>query len=184
METNISYFTNFTASPKNITLDEFCLGVIAGYWKEQVLEVRKSTNKAEAKKQLPGVTISGVFNGWRRTENLVEHSGFFCVDIDRKENEAVTDWDDLKREIGKTAYFVACSASGYGLFAIYRYNPSMYDIKEVFTFVQQYFYSTGIVIDPACSDITRLRFVSYDPEAIYNPDGGVFNDKQPGRGLL
>lgn len=171
MKTNISYFENISATPSTITIEDFCFGVGTGYWKEQVLTVRTALNKAEAKKQLPAVTISGVFEGRRKVENLTEKTGFICIDIDQKENEGVKDWDTLKKAIGKTAYFTAYSASGKGLFVIYRYNPKR-DIKEVFNFVQQYYNSRGIVIDAACSDITRLRFVSFDPEAIWNPDKG------------
>ena len=69
------------------------------YVDKDVIEELRSTNDPLRKKQiklsLPQATISGVFSPSRSAENLVSHSGLICVDIDRKDNLHISNFDSL-----------------------------------------------------------------------------------------
>ena len=63
-----------------------------------IAELRLCTDterKRQIKMSLPQATISGVFSPTRSAENLVRHSGLICIDIDRKENEHIENFDTL-----------------------------------------------------------------------------------------
>ena len=78
----------FDKEPRNITLREFLFDMSEQH-KEQIMRLRACSSKQEQKhfkNALPHATISGVFVGARKAENLAEHSGLICVDIDSKNN--------------------------------------------------------------------------------------------------
>ena len=135
---------------------------------------------------LPQATISGVFSPTRSAENLVRHSGLICIDIDRKENEHIENFDmlieDVLSRIEEVAY-AAHSVSGKGYFVIIplRY-PQLH--KAQFEQLVRVFADMGIYIDRACGDVCRLRCQSYDEHPFINldakPFGGIYREpKKP-----
>ena len=91
---------------------------------DAIQELRSTTDtnrKKQIKLSLPQATISGVFSPTRSAENLVRHSGLICVDIDRKDNLHIGNFDtlidDVLSHIEQVAY-AAHSVSGYGYFLI------------------------------------------------------------------
>ena len=65
---------------------------------DAIHELRSTTDanrKTHIKLSLPQATISGVFAPTRSAENLVKHSGLICVDIDRKDNLHIANFDTL-----------------------------------------------------------------------------------------
>jgi DNA modification methylase len=48
------------------------------------------------------------------------------------------------------------------------------DFKKAYTSIEAYLAAKGITIDPACKDIRRISFVSYDPNLFYNKNPQVF----------
>ena len=71
----------FDKEPRNITLREFLFDMSEQH-KEQIMRLRACSSKQEQKhfkNALPHATISGVFHGARKAENLAEHSGLICV---------------------------------------------------------------------------------------------------------
>ena len=150
----------------------------------------RSCSDAERKRQikmsLPQATISGVFSPTRSAEHLVRHSGLICVDIDRKDNEHIENFDmlieDVLSWIEEVAY-AAHSVSGEGYFVIIplRY-PQLH--KAQFEQLVRVFADMGIHIDRACSDVCRLRCQSYDERPYMNidakPFSGIYrNPKKP-----
>ena len=141
----------------------------------------RSCSDAERKRQikmsLPQATISGVFSPTRSAENLVRHSGLICVDIDRKDNEHIENFDmlieDVLSWIEEVAY-AAHSVSGEGYFVIIplRY-PQLH--KAQFEQLVRVFADMGIHIDRACSDVCRLRCQSYDERPYMNIDAKPFS---------
>lgn len=158
------------------TLHDFLTNVDAS----AIAELR-SCSDAERKRQikmsLQQATISGVFSPTRSAENLVRHSGLICVDIDRKDNEHIENFDtlieDVLSRIEEVAY-AAHSVSGKGYFVIIllRY-PQLH--KAQFEQLVRVFANIGINIDRACGDVCRLRCQSYDERPYINFDAKTFS---------
>lgn len=146
----------------------------------------RSTTDANRKKQiklsLPQATISGVFAPTRSAENLVKHSGLICVDIDRKDNLHIENFDtlipDVLSHIEEVAY-ASRSVSGNGYFVII---PLKYpeEHKAQFEKLIRVFDEMGITIDKACGDVSRLRCQSYDIHQYVNmsakPFSGIYRE--------
>ncbi len=140
--------------------------------KLDILLLRNLTNREERnrlKRLLPQATVSGVFAPTRAKQNLRQHSGLICIDVDAKDNPDIADWEDLKKQLAVLPQVAYCalSASGQGVFAII---PLRYPKKHLQQFrqLQCDFLAMGITIDAACSDITRLRSMTYDAHPIVN----------------
>ena len=147
-------------------------------YKGEIMKLRTIANKDERnviKRTLPQATISGVFSPTRAKNNLSQHSGLICVDIDAKDNPEIKDWERLKQDLSVLPQIAYCalSVSGKGLFVII---PLRYPQKHLLQFRQLHmdFSKMGIVIDQACSDITRLRCLSYDEHPIINEDATLY----------
>lgn len=162
---NISLFIPaFSKSPsEEISITDFLQGVKFGKWQKEVEAVRNEpdTDKRKILKQnVPGVTISGTFTE-RKEINLIQHSGFICMDIDGHTN---------KESLLSDPYTYACllSISNGGLAVIVKIDKSKH--KESFRWIQEYYFkSYGIPVDPAPSNPASLRFVSFDPLCYTNP---------------
>lgn len=168
-----------------IYIDDLIHGIQTGAWKEQVEKVRAAQGdeaaQSEIKKTLPGVTISGLFS-YRKATSISAFSGFICIDLDHLDSEVET----VRRAVRTDPYTYAVfkSVRGNGLAVLIKIDGKRF--KDAFEGLQKYFLSKyGLTIDNSCSDICRLRFVSYDPEAaVINPDSELFQDypkKEKGR---
>lgn len=147
-------------------------------YKDDILRLRAVFDKEKRnalKRSLPQATISGVFSPTRAKNNLSQHSGLICVDIDAKDNPDILDWETLKQELSVLPQIVYCalSVSGKGLFLVI---PLRYPEKHLQQFrqLQIDFRKMGIMIDSACSDITRLRCLSYDEHPIINENATLY----------
>lgn len=175
-DTKISYYSNVEDNVgTEISLRDF---LFCDKYKEQIEHIRSITNEEQQKnlkKLLPLATISGTFAPTRKAENLVTHSNLLCIDIDKKDNLDVDWFDDLKHEwhnIPQVLY-AGRSIRGKGWFAIFRIAyPDKH--KDHFEALQRDFASCGLVIDKACKDVCRMRFISYDPEPYVNEDATLY----------
>lgn len=140
--------------------------------KDEILHLRTLTDKKERneiKRKLPMCTISGVFQPTRKTDNLKEHSGLICIDIDAGDNEELKDLENVKAELSKLKEiaYLSLSVSGNGLFAIIPLEYPSYH-KQQFEQLKLDFLKLGITIDTACGDVTRMRCMSYDKHPYIN----------------
>lgn len=147
-------------------------------YKDDILRLRAVFDKEKRnalKRSLPQATISGVFSPTRAKNNLSQHSGLICVDIDAKDNPDILDWETLKQDLSVLPQIAYCalSVSGKGLFLVI---PLRYPEKHLKQFrqLQIDFRKMGIMIDSACSDITRLRCLSYDEHPIINENATLY----------
>ena len=143
-------------------------------YKNVIRMMRCVTDKEERdkwKRQLPQATISGVFTPTRAIKNMKQHSGLISVDVDAKENPAITDWEDLKKQLTILPQIAYCSlsVSGNGVFVIIPLRYPQNHLQQ-FRQLQIDFDRMGITIDKACSDITRMRCMSYDEHPLINVD--------------
>lgn len=175
----ISWFTSMRdVEPKNTTLGEFLAK--GEEYREHIERLRTCRNADERKylkSQLPQATISGVFQGSRKADNLMAHSGLICVDIDAKDNPDVNDFAHLKEnllsQIDEVAY-AAHSVGGKGYFVILKLAyPGNHAVQ--FRELRKDFAKYGITIDGACSDVSRLRCLSYDDAPCINENASLYN---------
>jgi len=135
---------------------------------------RLKAERTELKKLLPCITPSGIFER-RNTAGLVKYTGLMCLDIDKKDNKHITNYSDLKRQLANILNFayVGYSVSGNGYFCLV---PIAEPEKHLLHFraLQDDMAEFGIILDNAGSDITRLRFYSYDSEAYFNHQAEVY----------
>lgn len=164
----ITLFNGFPAkgqphfASEHISISDFLNFVKYGKWKHLIEPIRiepDQKKRSDLKRNIPSLTISGVFEE-RKEENLLEHSGFICIDIDH-----FTDKTQLLTD--QYTYALMKSASGGGLAVIVKIDKEKH--KESFKWLQNYYYKFfGIVVDSAPSNVASLRFVSYDPEIYVN----------------
>ena len=130
----------------------------------------------EQKRHFPCATISGWFAPTRAKANLQQHSGFICIDIDDHYNlngntytQSLAGIRDLLVSLPWVMY-AAHSVGGAGYFALIPLGPVDDDHPHEWYFdcLKAEFEQMGIVIDPACRDTTRLRFLSYDDNPVRN----------------
>jgi hypothetical protein len=147
--------------------------------KDKILHIRgieDKTRRNALKRTLPCATISGVFFPSRKSENLQQHSGLICLDIDGKDNPVVTDWENLKSQLSALPQIAFCglSLSGHGLFLIVPIAyPSFH--KQHFLQLHEDFQGMGITLDRSCGDVCRLRTMSYDANPYINENATVYN---------
>jgi len=137
-------------------------------WASDVAKVRQAYEAggkdaaAEPKKRLPGVLFSGTFSR-RAASALVQHSGLICADLD----ELGTALEPTFELVASDPHTLACfrSPTGTGLKVVCRVDPTK-PHAESFQALEHYMLEHfGLEIDQACKDVSRICFVSHDPEA-------------------
>jgi len=176
---SISTFNNaFQQTPSGtMTVETFLHGIQSGKWKKQVEDVRALTDSSqikEAKKRVPAVAPSALFNGRRGMAYVQQHSGFINLDIDGKENPGIADRAARARVYADQYVFAGhVSVSGHGLSLYVQIDPAQHE--SAFLQLEAYYRQAwGVHVDPACKDVSRLRFVSYDPALYRNHEARAF----------
>lgn len=148
-------------------------GITEGRWQNEVEVVRLAYargGKKEAdgpKKRLPAVLWSGIFLR-RASDALKKHSGLICVDLDHLDDKLEATRDLICADPHTLAAFV--SPTGTGLKVLFRCDADR-DHATSFRAAERYvFEHFGLEIDKACKDVSRLCFVSWDPDAFIARD--------------
>ena len=175
-DTKISYYRNVEDNVgTEISLRDFLFN---DQYKEQIEHIRSISDEGIQKclkLQLPVATISGTFAPTCKAENLVAHSTLLCIDIDKKDNMDVDWFDDLKHEWHNIPQILYAGRSirGKGWFAIFRIAyPDKHE--DQFEALKHDFANSGLIIDKACKNVNRMRFISYDPEPYVNEDATLY----------
>ena len=169
----INYFENVLHTKINtkLKIKDYFESIKTGKWQDPVLNYR--TGKIE-KKFIPSVTISGTFKDSRTDANLEKHSGILCIDCDKKDNPKILE----KRELLGTDKFVYgfnISVGGEGLAIYFKINPVKH--LDSFLAIEKYLADNyHIIVDQSGKNISRLRFVSYDPEIFINEKSEKWNE--------
>jgi predicted P-loop ATPase len=175
----ITFLPNIRQSDKHhtITIADYFALVRSGQYLGQIEAYRNTRSlskdeQAAEKIKIPAVTISGTFQNNVSNANLTQHSGLICIDFD-----AVEDVAQLKRELEKDPYTFAAllSVSGNGLAALVRIEPEQH--LAAFEGLKAYYFKNyGQLIDASCKNVSRLRFLSYDPLLFHNPEAKTFKE--------
>ena len=161
-----------------ITLQELVETIRSVKYAAPVKNVRKAASKKEAdffKKGLDFVTISGTFSPTRNAGNLLKHSGLIVIDFDN-----LVDAQALRLQFQCDGHVMACfiSPSGKGLKVVVAIkDPERH--KEAFADLAYYFNTSYKLndqekVDPSGSDVSRACFLSWDPDAYYNPNAKIY----------
>ena len=164
------------------TIADVYRGLTSNYYKEKTAQLRNTIDPAErrkAKKNLDYVTFSGTFRQSRAKENLIQHSGYICIDLDHIEPPQI---EVIKATLLKDkmleTQLLFISPSGNGLKWVVEvdlnicpdhetnYNGISYYLKNTYPDLLTIDIKT---IDQNCKDVSRACFLCHDPEAYINP---------------
>ncbi len=154
--------------PKNSPLSEV-LDRIKGDGKlaDQIKSLRATTDSEIASKKklnLPAVTFAGTFSK-RNASGLIERSGIVTLDFDHLENAKL-----LRVQLNSDPHCVTAfiSPGGNGVKALMRIDTDL-DHAAAFSSAANYVLQRyGEEIDPSGKDVSRLCFLSHDPEIRIN----------------
>ncbi|MBC8112550.1 MAG: PriCT-2 domain-containing protein [Verrucomicrobia bacterium] len=159
---------------------EFFEDVRQGRWQDLVVGLRTcaAEDKDKCKKKLPAITPSGTFRQ-RNDAGLIRHSGLLVLDLDKnnfEEEGAVHTLVQAKELLQADPYcyalFTSCSGRGLCMFVRIEADPQKH--KAYFEAMYEYMLSRyRLFIDLSGKNLSRLRFVSYDPDLYVNPDAPV-----------
>lgn len=176
MSNEVTLFGNAqtTKPEEHYSFDRYLNAINDGKWQDLVLTYRAIADKeqkAAYKKRIPAVTPSGKFDQ-RNASGLVEHNGFICMDIDEKDNTNINEKiERLKSD--KYVYALHQSVGGYGYAIYFRIEPTKH--REAFESLEIYLKNNyWLEADTSCKDVSRLRFVSFDPHLFRNDKAPVF----------
>lgn len=163
---------------RTVSLEEF-LSMGNGYG-DIIARIRMTENKDDRSRlklrKLPCATVSATFTSRSREvpleERLEHYNSLRVLDFD-----GLADVEDAKKRLTGLPYifYAGLSVSGKGLFAIIPIDTDDYRMHKVFfEALQEELLKQGLVVDKACSDVTRLRVLSYDPAPYVNEECQVF----------
>jgi hypothetical protein len=165
------YNTIFSKSSINTDLNSVLKSIKNGNWKDITLAYRAEPDPEFKRSKFPAVTVSGTFPDERKAAKLEKHSGYIAIDIDD-----IDDIDMARSELYADEYTYAgfVSVSGRGLCIIVKIDGAKH--TEAFAGLEKYYFTKyGYQVDQACKDVSRLRFVSYDPDLHLNSQSKLFN---------
>ena len=174
----ISHYKNIhDTQDTDIEFESFLEGVRSGRWQDIALEVRNAPTKEIKdlkKKTAPMVTVSGSFAA-RKDDSIRKHSNLIAIDIDNLDDAVAT-----KNRIGADPYVLAAfvSISGKGLCLIIKIDGTRH--LDAFNAIAAYLYNEyQLIVDQSGKNVSRARFVSYDPALIHNTNAATFKKYLP-----
>ena len=190
----MTYFCTLNKPETDITVGKYIELVKGGFVKDRILQIRdydargwKKEMEAR-KKSLPGITHAARFGNGRKAEFFKGLTGLTVLDIDGLKDDELA---DLRSRLQTDPHVLSINVSvrGHGLKVLVPYEPESGTLPTtweecrpfyagVYRQVSGYFATTyGCEIDTSGKDITRLNFLSYDPEPYYNPEAQPFLTK-------
>ena len=178
---NISLFKNFTKEIGSRTLAQIIDAIKGDHYKKPVSEIRELVDLGDQekvnrlKKGLVAFTVSGLFEGGRKMPFLKTYNPFVILDIDKLDTEVLPYLVLKIKDIEFTrAAFI--SPSGRGLKVIVEVNSEMEMHGIAYQQVMKFYEEVlAVEIDKSGKDITRLCFMSYDPEVYFNEESTLFS---------
>lgn len=139
-------------------------------------EVLGKKQASEAKKRLPCFTPAGVFHPERNSDYLVQATGLYPLDIDTVKNMSEA---RQRIQLDPNAALVFVSITGSGLCVCVRgpvcRTAAEYSANyEAIAVAKSNEWGVEAKMDDATKDISRLRFLSFDPALYVDWDAEVF----------
>lgn len=170
----VTIFKNIlqTTHGDDFFLSDIMSAIRDGHWKEKIDRLRSLSGKPERsdfkKNELPYFTGSGTFEK-RNDKSIRQHNGRLILDFDN-----LPDVNVAKSLICSDEFVEYCfvSASGNGLAAVIKIDGTKH--AESFESAKIYFEQKySFPVDPL-RDVSRARFVSYDPNLYHNAAARTF----------
>lgn len=180
-EASFSFFkSTFDSRPAgSMSLTDMYNDIRRGKHKARIEQLRrlKATNPArysQQKTNLPAVAFGGLFDA-RRKDGLSMASGLVVIDLDHlkpEELQAVK----VSLMADKHTALVFVSPSGDGLKVVFRAEfTDDASFKQAWSAIARYLRAIYILeADETGKDISRLCYLSHDPEAYYNAASALF----------
>lgn len=177
----VSIFQNFVQWIEDKSLIEIIKSIQGEQYKEKVETIRtlitegKEKEADKLKKKLLAFTPSGTFQDGRKANLLNEYSGYVILDIDKITELQII---SLLQKVALIPHTFAAfiSPSGNGIKIIIAVSSTGKQHKIAFAQVAAY-YGTElqITLDPSGKDVSRLCFMSYDPNCYININATTFD---------
>jgi predicted P-loop ATPase len=182
MKAKISFYNNINQNKSKQTIDitDFLYHVKHGKWQsisEQVAIIQDHNKRREKKAEIaPYVTISGYFENERAADKLSLHSNFIGMDIDDIPEEL----ENIKHLLKNDPYVYAIfkSISGNGICVLFRIDGSRH-IDAFYSIGDYLLKNYQLIIDQSGKDVSRARYVSYDPDLHINDKAPIFKKYLP-----
>ncbi len=177
MEYMVSFFPNVSGKKiKDVSIREVFNIIRTGVIRSHIEAIRGETDKKKRevlKRNTPSITLSGVFKEKHSISDFIEHSGLLQVDFDN-----VTNPQEVKAILVHDPYTFSCfiSPSGAGVKAIVKISRDRQQHERIFEGLSMYYCEIyKLEMDKKCKDVSRLCFLSYDPEIFVNEQSLIFN---------
>ena len=147
-----------------------------GKHKKRIETCRKKLSEGDKnsyndlKRRIPAITVSCRANGRKLDSGIEEYSGLLQGDFDNVSTSPFSTVEETRDTLANDRHVVASyiSPSGRGVKIWIAVVKDATKHKDSFVAAEKYFKEKyKLELDPACSDITRLCFQSYDPDAKY-----------------
>lgn len=160
------------------TLEKLVKAIRSGKWRDQVEQCRQALRERgedaynELRERIiPAVTLCATVATRAKDasdeERQAKFSGLLQIDVD----DVGDDLTRIRRIIEEAPFIAFCSRSlGNGLKAVARIPASRQAIPGAWHAAKGYFAERGVILDEAPKSPWSLCFVSYDPDAYFNPD--------------
>ena len=189
-EVIITAFKNIKDSktPHYITLEKSVKRILQGASKEMINKIREEKDKSKRnvlKSKLPSICYGGEFKE-RSKSSLVNHSGLMITDFD---NIPKSDYDSVWKKIVKIKHTVLAFESPsnsvdniYGIKALIKIPKCDAETHSKYfkAFQEKYNFKYW---DESNSDVSRVCFESYDPNAYINFEAETFDVKLKDEGF-
>ena len=171
---SVTLFKHFSTPVEDVSLIILSNWLASDKYKKQVEEIRElfaqgRTEDAQAlKQQLPAFTPSATFKKKRLLPNMEQYSGFVHLDFDKLQPQQL---EAAFKTVSELPFTFLCfrSPSGNGLKVFVEVNTGPEHHEIAYRQVKEYYEkATGLKADEKCKDITRLCFVSHDPDLYKN----------------
>lgn len=184
----VSYFKKYTGKESlEIPVSRVLRGIKSDCFKPIVENVRKYRDcnvdlSKKYKTQLHAVTFSGLFLNNRRQEECTHYNNLLVIDIDHLEADKLLEVHEyLNNDPYVASFWVSPSGRGYKGLVYLQYDDALNDsdviTKHKVAFRQLYTYllsNYGIELDRSGSDISRLCFLSWDPNLVLKDSANAF----------
>ncbi|EMY3583312.1 DUF3987 domain-containing protein [Flavobacterium psychrophilum] len=176
----VSVYKEFKYNLGEKTLIDVLQEIKSDKYQSEVNSIRYALHKGdektadEIKSSLNGFTMSGTFGTSRTKGNLNTYSQIIGLDFD---HIPVTELYTLVKLINDCKYTFASfiSPSGEGIKVFIKINSNATQHTTAYNQVATFYKNlSGYDFDAKCKDITRLCFVSYDPETYIKDDATIF----------
>ena len=166
---------------KKVEVQKVLQQIQKGHWKKQINDIRyhvKNGNENEAvkiKSNLPCMTISATFKERRKKDYVDSYTGLLHLDYDKLENA-----EEVKTNLISIPYTYSAfiSPSGNGVKVLVKSDNAMSSHEVAFNSLREYYDKiVNVESDSSVKDITRLCYMSYDPDLYLNKTSEIFKYK-------